>query len=69
MTSHTDRIHLPRGRGYALAGLFTAFEVWRQRQKLATLDAHLLEDIGLDAAKAHAEAARPIWDVPANWLR
>ncbi len=39
----------------------------RQRQQLSLLDDHVLCDIGLTRAEAHAEASRPIWDVPANW--
>jgi len=35
--------------------------------QLADGDSHLLADIGLTRAAARAEAARPIWDVPANW--
>jgi uncharacterized protein YjiS (DUF1127 family) len=38
----------------------------RERRTLTTLDARLLRDIGLDAADAEREAARPFWDAPAN---
>ncbi|GLS85714.1 hypothetical protein GCM10010873_06870 [Cypionkella aquatica] len=41
----------------------------RQRVQLARLDATLLADIGVTAAQAEAEAARPSWDVPRTWLR
>ena len=41
----------------------------RQRAQLAQLDATLLADIGVTAAQAASEAARPAWDVPSNWLR
>lgn len=41
----------------------------RQRAQLARLDAALLADIGVTAAQAACEAARPAWDVPSNWLR
>lgn len=44
-----------------LAGLY------RQRQALKDLDAHLLADIGLTEAEAEAEARRPVWDVPKAW--
>ena len=41
---------------------------WRrlsaERHALARLDARLLRDIGIDAAAAEAEAARPFWDAP-----
>lgn len=39
----------------------------RQRAHLARLDDHSLRDIGLSRADALAEAARPVWDVPAAW--
>lgn len=41
----------------------------RQRAQLARLDATMLADIGVTAAQAQAEVARPSWDVPRNWLR
>ena len=41
--------------------------VWRSRRALARLDARALEDIGVTAAQAQAEACLTIWDVPANW--
>jgi uncharacterized protein YjiS (DUF1127 family) len=56
--------HLPKvdlGTLAALAGLR------RQRTALEGLDAHLLRDIGISAEEAAQEAARPVWDVPANW--
>ncbi len=34
---------------------------WRSRQQLADMDAHALEDIGLTAATAYAEAEKPFW--------
>lgn len=46
-----------------------AFAVWRSRQALARLDAAALSDIGLTKRAADAEAAKPIWDVPATWRR
>ncbi len=33
----------------------------RQRQALADLDARLLADVGIDAAAARREAAKPFW--------
>jgi uncharacterized protein YjiS (DUF1127 family) len=38
----------------------------RERRTLTTLDARLLRDIGVEAADAEREAARPFWDAPAN---
>ncbi|MES2142896.1 MAG: DUF1127 domain-containing protein [Pseudomonadota bacterium] len=39
----------------------------RGRRHLATLDDHLLRDIGLSRAEAEAETRRPVWDVPGHW--
>jgi uncharacterized protein YjiS (DUF1127 family) len=33
----------------------------RQRHMLATMDAHLLRDIGLDRSAAREEAEKPFW--------
>ena len=35
----------------------------RQRHMLATMDAHLLRDIGLDRSAAREEAEKPFWRV------
>ena len=43
--------------------------LWEQRRKLAKLDDAALRDIGLTRDEAVTEAERPLWDVPANWLR
>lgn len=40
----------------------------RQRAVLRDLDDAALADLGLTFSEAQAEAARPVWDVPANWL-
>ena len=39
----------------------------RQRRALARLEPRLLDDIGVSASEAQAEARRPVWDVPASW--
>jgi len=39
----------------------------RQRKALQNLDADQLDDIGISAQDAAAEAAQPIWNVPAHW--
>lgn len=52
------------GRKLHLAGLI---DLWRSRQALSRLDPNALEDIGLSRRDAQTEAARPVWDVPANW--
>ena len=46
------------------AWLVQAIATHRQRIKLEELDAHLLEDIGLDRAAALREAHRPFWELP-----
>lgn len=51
-------------RGLPLIGLFG---LWRQRQALARMDDHMLQDLGLTRDEAQAESARPVWDVPAHW--
>ncbi len=33
----------------------------RERQRLATLDAHLLRDIGLDPLEVRRECTKPFW--------
>jgi uncharacterized protein YjiS (DUF1127 family) len=42
-----------------------ALQVRRERQILRGMDDHMLKDLGLNCT-AHAEAARPFWDVPAD---
>lgn len=48
---------------------FAYFSLWRSRRALEQLDDAALKDVGLSAADAKAEAARPVWDVPAHWRR
>lgn len=43
--------------------------LWRSRRALAQLDDAALDDIGVTAQQAQAEATRPVWDVPANWKK
>ncbi len=47
--------------------LMRALGLARQRRALAKLAPEQLEDIGLSAEQARAEAARPFWDAPAHW--
>lgn len=58
-----------RPRPSAFGWLMTAMDVWRSRQQLNSLEPHMLEDIGIAAKNAKSEASRPIWDVPAHWLK
>ncbi|WP_299640190.1 DUF1127 domain-containing protein [uncultured Ruegeria sp.] len=46
-----------------------AFELTRQRRKLAQLDDAVLEDIGVTREEASAEANRFFWDAPQFWKR
>ncbi len=39
--------------------------VYAQRRQLRTLDAQMLDDIGVSYKAARAEASRPIWAIPA----
>lgn len=41
--------------------------VWRQRQQLDRLPAHMRRDIGLSDAQIFEETRRPLWDVPDTW--
>lgn len=47
-----------------LAWMVEALATHRQRLHLAELDAHLLEDIGIDAATQRRESRRAFWDLP-----
>lgn len=49
--------------------LLSLFSLWKSRRQLKLLTAEQLQDAGLSHGDAATEAARPIWDVPANWLR
>lgn len=57
-------------RSISLIGAtFSLLALARSRQALADLDARALEDIGVSHGQARLEAARPLWDVPSNWLK
>ena len=55
-----------RGRAFDLDAMVS---LWRQRRALAALDDRALDDIGITREAARAEAAHPVWDVPATWRR
>ncbi len=61
---------LPRAanRGF-WTRLTSAGSLWRQRQALAAMPDHMLDDLGISRADAMAEAAKPMWDVPQHWLK
>jgi uncharacterized protein YjiS (DUF1127 family) len=52
-----------------MAAIPLALAARQQRNRLAALDTHMLDDIGVTARMAEDEAARPIWDVPRHWRR
>lgn len=56
-------------RGSLAARLIAAWALARQRRRLAALEAHLLDDIGLTRQDALRESRRPAWDAPDHWLR
>lgn len=49
--------------------LWNLLTLRRGRARLATLEDHILRDIGLTRAQAEAEAERPLWDAPDHWHR
>lgn len=57
------RGRFPAGRWLhaAFAMLERAHQRRRQRRALAGLDARLLRDVGISAAQARCEAAKPFW--------
>jgi uncharacterized protein YjiS (DUF1127 family) len=61
------RVAITSRRGRFLDRLNAVLALHRSRTRLAALDAHLLDDIGLDRSAAQEEANRPVWDAPAAW--
>lgn len=67
MNTMTATSHVPHHHRKALnplRWLVSALAARRQRLHLEDLDAHLLEDIGIDRMTARMEASRPFWDMP-----
>ncbi len=56
-------------RPAALRVVLKAFSIWRERQHLGNLDAHLLRDIGVTRSDAVTETKRALWDAPNRWQR
>lgn len=54
--------------GSARPSLSSLLSLWRSRRALAALTPEQRADAGISDAQARAEARRPLWDVPANWL-
>ncbi len=64
------RFPLARHSRLAILGVvFKAFSIWRERQALSVLDAHLLHDIGVSRNDADVETKRSVWDAPNRWMR
>lgn len=64
---HTHTAHQSTATRFDLHPLkwwVQALATRRQRARLGKLDDHLLDDIGVDHDRAHAEAKRPFWDLP-----
>ena len=57
-----------RSRFSILRQISKMIAVRRQRHELGAAPDYLLEDIGVTKAQAQAEAKRPVWDVPENWI-
>ena len=66
--SHTTSLRTPRAVSF-IAATFSMLALGRSRTALSQLEDRALADIGLTQAQARREASRPIWDVPANWLK
>ena len=61
MTASPPARRARRPWAWLLVWLGAAMDRRDQRLRLATLDPHLLRDIGLTRAEAKAEAERPCW--------
>lgn len=69
---YTQQISAPSRPGLLarlLAALIRLEAQARARRRLATLDAHMLRDIGMTEAEVQTLEARPEWDAPAHWRR
>lgn len=67
METLSGRAHAAPRRLSLLHRVNAVWALYRSRARLAELEPHLLEDIGLDPDTARAEAARPVWDAPSAW--
>lgn len=73
MTARTTALLHPslpalRRRSF-FAPVLDLMALYRQRQRLAELPDHLLDDLGLTRESAREEATRPLWDAPGHWRR
>ncbi|MCR8546539.1 DUF1127 domain-containing protein [Salipiger sp. P9] len=58
-----------RARRPLLTRILTWQALYRQRRRLADLDAAALRDLGISRHDAEYEAQRPFWDAPESWRR
>jgi len=68
-TCNTPARTICKPRPTAFHMIKLALKAHNQRRALRRLDSAALADLGLTRKQAKQEANRPIWDVPANWLR
>lgn len=66
-TVGTCKTTRPAANASLLKRIATLFALARTRHQLKSLDAHMLDDIGLTRSQALTEAKRPLWDAPATW--
>ena len=64
---HSHALPAPRRPRGLLQKIRQMLAIARQREDLSRLPDHILDDIGITAAQARAEAARAPWDVPSHW--
>jgi uncharacterized protein YjiS (DUF1127 family) len=63
------RQHATVRRVSLVTRMSAALALHRSRARLAELDMHLLDDIGVDEKTARTEARRSLWDAPDAWKR
>jgi uncharacterized protein YjiS (DUF1127 family) len=69
MNSRSVTLALRRNRPSLLTVFASCYAAWQQRQDLARLEDHLLEDIGYSRAEVHKETNKPFWDAPHSWKK
>jgi uncharacterized protein YjiS (DUF1127 family) len=69
MTARTVTARHTSGRTGFLARLSDLLILRSSRARLATLDDHMLRDVGITREQARSELDRPLWDAPAGWRR
>jgi uncharacterized protein YjiS (DUF1127 family) len=66
MALSIDSVFAPLRAPTRTGGLRRMLDIWQERRALARLDDAALRDIGISGSAAHAEARRPLWDLPAE---